>query len=362
MNLKPSEEQQMLHDSLSRLLANSHAFDVRHAALAAGGAASVIWAELAELGVLAAPIATDWGGFDGDAVDHAMTATALGQSLALEPYHGTVVMAATALACMGTAEQRERWLPAIADGSVRVGWAYHDGPGVTPARAQLVGGESRLHGCKTLVLHAADCTQFLVTATNELGEVGLYWVDGASVRLDIHTLVDGCPSGTLDLADAPAQPLDGVDSQQLPQALKKVLNTGLSAVCAEMVGAMAGATALTVEYLKGREQFGRPIGSNQALQHRAVDMRIALEQSQSLVLSLALKLAGRNDLMPSGDVFAAAKVLIGRRAKQLTHEAIQMHGGMGMTDACAVGHYLRRVMVLDALMGSPQEHVLALAT
>ncbi|CAG2139871.1 acyl-CoA dehydrogenase family protein [Cupriavidus numazuensis] len=352
MNLQWNDVQQQLKDSLSRLLANEYDFEHRQRYVAAAeGHAPAVWEKLTELGVPAAAIPEAWGGFGGDAVDHMMVSEALGQHLSLEPYHGTVVMGATALALAGSDAQKAALLPRIADGSVQVAWA-HDEAVAGRVTVQAVGGT--LTGAKPCVLHGASADYLLVTAKTAGDGVGLFLVDGraSGVRRDGYRLIDGTPVADVHLEGAVAEPLPGATGE----VLSRILAIGISAACAEMVGAMDATVALTLEYLKTRKQFGKFIGSNQALQHRAVDMLTALEQSRSLSLSLALALAGRNDLA-GGDMQAhAAKAYIGQAARQVTQEAIQMHGGIGMTEEYAVGHYLRRVLVLDRLHGDIHYH------
>lgn len=365
MTLEPTDIQQQLQDSLARLLAKAYSFDARQKIVATPlGHSPQVWSALAELGVLGAAIAEDCGGFGGDAVDQVLSAIALGRVLSLEPYHASVVMAATALGHWGTPAQQRQWLPAIAAGQLQVGWAHQEaGSDQTAMRARRAGGRWQLSGHKLFVLDAPNCAQFIVSARDEAGVTRLYLVDAqaAGLQVDACRLVDGAPAGGLRLDGVAAQALDGAGAETPATALQRVLDHGIAAACAEMVGAMQGAADLSFDYLQTRQQFGRAIGSNQALQHRAVDMLIALEQSRSLVLSLALVLAGRNDLAPAHGLFHAAKLMVGGHARRVAHEAIQLHGGIGMTEECAVGHYLRRVLVLEQLHGDSQHHQARLA-
>ncbi|QQX82800.1 acyl-CoA dehydrogenase family protein [Cupriavidus necator] len=358
MNLQLNDVQQQLQDSLERLLAREYDFAHRQQYVAAeAGHAPQVWAQLAELGVTAAAIDEAHGGFGGDAVDHMMISQALGKCQSLEPYHGTVVMSATAIGLAGSDAQRARLLPRIAQGELQVAWAHGEAvAGRVSTRASHDLDGWRVHGAKPCVLHCAGADYVVVTALVAGDGPQLFLIDprAQGVRRDGYRLIDGTPAADLTFDGAPAWRVGGRHSSAV---LQRVLDTGISAACAEMVGAMEGAYMLTVAYLKTRKQFGRLIGANQALQHRAVDMLAALEQSRSLSLSLALTLAGRNDLTGASVPSHAAKVFITQNARHVAQEAIQMHGGIGMTEEYAVGHYLRRILVLDQLHGDMQYHL-----
>lgn len=365
MNLELNDIQSQLRDALSRLLANEYTFEARgqHVQDPRGYSAD-FWAQLAEMGVLGAAIGEEQGGFGGDAVDTMLVSEALGAVLATEPYHATVVMAANALQAAGSLAQQAKWLPLIAQGQAQLGWAHQE-PGDAArvaTRARLEAGQWRLSGSKVLVLNGPHCEQWVVSAVDDDGALALFMVDAqaAHTTVDAYRLVDGSPAADIHFDGAPAERLGGAQGPALATAMERIQAIGIMAACAEMVGGMEAVIGLTLAYLKTRHQFGRAIGSYQALQHRAVEMRIALEQSRSLVMSMALSLAGRNDLEGGSLQFHAAKVLVGRQARRVAQEAIQMHGGIGMTEECAVGHYLQRVLVLDQLHGDVQQHLSAL--
>lgn len=359
MDLKLNDIQLQLNDALSRLLAKEYTFEARQGLLQnSPGPRARVWGQLAEMGVLGAAIGEEYGGFGGDAVDLSMISEALGKVLALEPYHSTVVMASTALQAMGSPKQKSEWLPRIAMGMSRMGWAHQERQhGRIECAAMHDSAGWFLTGSKEMVLDAPSCQQFIVSATTPDDGIQLFLVNAADIGLHLspYRLVDGSPAGNIQLENVQGKRLGG--TQDTAAALEHVMRTGITCACAEMLGAMEGASAMTFEYLKIRRQFGRPIGSNQALQHRAADMLVAREQSRSLVMSLALTLAGRNDFARGDGQFHAAKVLIGRNARRIAEEAIQMHGGIGMTHECAVGHYLKRILVLDQLHGETQYHL-----
>lgn len=364
MNLELNDIQRPLKDSLSRLLADAYSFEDRskHVKSPRGHSAEV-WAQLADLGVLGAAISEDWGGFGGDAVDQMVVSHELAKVLATEPYHATVVMAASAIEALGSPVQKKEWLPRIVQGQAQMGWAHQEkGRSRITTQFRQKDGAWLLTGRKALVLNAPNCDRWVVSAVDHSGALALFLVDARAQAacMDACRLMDESLAADLRLEDTPAERLDGLDSPCASAAMERLLGIGITAACAEMVGAMEAVIGLTVEYLKTRHQFGRAIGTNQALQHRAVEMLIALEQSRSLVMSLALSLAGRNALELGEGQFHAAKVFVGRHARRVTQEAIQMHGGIGMTEECAVGHYMRRVLVLDQLHGDVQQHLSAL--
>ena len=358
MNLQINDVQQQLLDSLSRLLGREYTFEKRQQYVVHDdGHSAQVWRALAELGVPGAAIPEEFGGFGGDAVDQMLISQELGRSLSLEPYHGTAVMAAAALVAAGSSKQKSWLLPRLAQGETKLAWAHAEAiPGYVGTQAATGVEGWCLFGTKPCVVHGAGSDYLIASAQVAGAGVKFFLVNGNSVGVqrEAFRLIDGTPAADVRFEGAQAELLDADAGSAV---LEHVLGLGINGACAEMVGAMQGAYSLTVDYLKTRKQFGKLIGANQALQHRAVDMLIALEQSRSQSLSLALSLAGRNDLSGGAGQVHAAKAYIGQAARQVTQEAIQMHGGIGMTEEYAVGHYLRRVMVLDQLHGDTQYHL-----
>ena len=289
MNLQLNDIQQQLLDSLTRLLGREYSFEKRQQYVASDDGYGVqAWRALADLGVLGAAIPEAFGGFGGDAVDQMLISQELAGCLSLEPYHGTAVMAATALAAAGSDEQKARLLPRIAQGEVKVAWAHGETvPGRVSVQATAGSEGWRLLGSKPCVVHGAGSDYLIVSAQVAGSGVRLFLVDARStgVRREAYRLIDGTPAADVQMDGTHAELLDAEASDAV---IGQVLDHGINAACAEMVGAMQAAYGLTVEYLKTRKQFGKLIGANQALQHRAVDMLAALEQSRSLSLSLAL--------------------------------------------------------------------------
>ncbi len=374
MNFNLSDEQQLLSQSLSRLLDDHYAFDKRRAIAAdAAGWSAPVWARLAEIGVTALGIPETVGGLGGGAVDRLPVMQAFGRALLLEPYLASVVLGATAVRRAGTEAQQDCLLPGVARGDLRLAWAHDEAearhaPLWVQMRARREGGCWRLDGGKTLVLHAAAAGPIVVSARlhgqpdDDMG-LALFVVDGAAegARLRSYRLVDDTPAADLTLSGALAEPLgDPADGRRAADAIRATLAAGTAAVCADMVGTMETAFALTTAYVNTRKQFGRLIGEYQALRHRVAEMNVGLEVARSMAIAAAIAAdepAGQDARID----LTRAKLLIGRQARSLCHAAIQSHGGIGMTEEYAVGHCLRRVHVLDQLFGDVDAQAARLA-
>jgi pimeloyl-CoA dehydrogenase len=268
---------------------------------------------------------------------------------------------------------QQRLLPAVAAGSLQLAWAYDEvaarhAPCWTETRAVQRGDSWVLDGSKHGVLHGASAQQIIVSArvsgaADAAEGRALFLLDpqAVGVTLEPYWLVDDTPAADLTLRAAVAQPLgDPRDSAHGEAALQATLNAGMAAACADMVGAMEGAHQLALAYLNTRQQFGRLIGENQALRHRAAEMLVSLEICRSMAIAAALAVDHPDAEASSADLLRA-KLLIGRHSRLLCQHAIQIHGGIGMTEEYAVGHYLRRVHVLDQLFGDSEAQASRLA-
>ncbi|MBB3178327.1 acyl-CoA dehydrogenase family protein [Variovorax sp. Sphag1AA] len=364
MNFNLSDEQQQIADSLERLLTDHCSFEQRRAIAASEPGWSVgLWGQLAELGVTALGIPEAFGGLGGGATDRLPVLQACGRALLLEPYLASSVLAATAVREAGSNAQRDTLLPALASGELRMAFALDETtarhePLWVETRARQTPQGWRLDGGKVLVLHGAHAHRLVVTARTH-GEPGdadgrmLFLVDSqaAGVALRDHRLIDDTAAAELTLRDAVAEPLgDPADGARARDAIAATLAAGTAAVCADMVGTMERAFALTTEYVNTRQQFGRAIGQYQALRHRIAEMAVQLELARSLAIAAAVA-ADSPDTPESAMDLPRAKLAIGRYARSLCQAAIQSHGGIGMTEEYAVGHCLRRVHVLDQLFG-----------
>jgi pimeloyl-CoA dehydrogenase small subunit len=374
MDFEFSEEQRLLKDSVERLLADRYGFEQRKAYMKEPhGFGSAPWRQYAELGLLGLPFDEEHGGSGGGPVETMIVAEAFGRALALEPYLATVVLGGGLLRHAGSNAQRAEILPKVADGSLLLALAHterqsrYDLADVgTTARRD--GASHVLDGHKSVVL-AGDAADKLIVSARVAGNrrdrdgLALFIVDAGApgvTRRDYAT-VDGLRAADVTLANVKAAPeqLLGEAGAALP-LIERVVDEAMAALAAEAVGAMAAMHELTVEYLRTRRQFGVPIGNFQVLQHRAVDMFVALEQARSMAM-LASMMVAEPDARERRKAIAAAKVQIGRSGRIVGHGAVQLHGGIGMTMEYKVGHYFKRVTAIDTTFGDADHHLGLLA-
>jgi pimeloyl-CoA dehydrogenase small subunit len=374
MDFEINDEQRLLGESLERLMAERYDFAARQRyAREPGGFSETMWRQYAELGLLALPFAESDGGIGSGPVETMIVMDAFGQVLALEPYLATVVLGGGFLRLGGSAAMRADLVPKIASGELRLAFAHGERQArydladvVTAARRD--GAGFVLDGTKSLVLHG-DAADRLVVSARVAGAqrdrtgLALFLVDAAAsgvTRRGFPT-VDGLRAAEVTLANVRVE-ADAVigEAGNGFALIERVVDAAIAALAAEAVGAMAAMHALTVEYLKTRRQFGVPIGNFQVLQHRAADMLVALEEARSLAL-LAAMTAEEPDAIERRKAMAAAKVQIGRSGRIVGQGAIQLHGGMGMTMEHPVGHYFKRVTMIDTMFGDADHHLAALA-
>ena len=365
MNFNLTEEQTMLKDSVNRFLGENFSFEQRRRMLADRQPMDAqLWQGLASLGVLGVPFAPEDGGFGGGGVETMLVMDALGRNLALEPYLATVVLAGGCVA-LGAAEwQKKILLPKIIDGSMIVAFAHSEPNarfdlGYVETRANRDSNNFVLEGEKTLVLHGSVADKFIVSARTagnpgDARGITLFIVEADEENLggQEYPLFDGTRALDLQLSGVKVGPesVIGTLDQAMP-LIDAVLDRAMAALCAEAVGIMDALHATTVEYLKTRQQFGQPIGRFQALQHRAVDMLVQIEQARSMSLLAASKVDSMN-VPERRRVIAAAKEMTGRAGRFVGQQAIQLHGGMGMTDELNVSHYFKRLTAIDVLFGN----------
>jgi pimeloyl-CoA dehydrogenase small subunit len=371
MDFEFTEEQRLLRESLDRLLGDSYEFAQRKTYLAEPeGFSRAMWAQYAELGLLGLPFAEDHGGFGGGGVETMVVMEALGRVIALEPYLATVVLAGTALTLAGSVAQKEALIPQIAEGSLRLAVAYgerqarYDLAEVVTTATKTASGW-RLDGAKSVVVHGGSADRLIVSARisgdrHDPDGIGLFLVDprASGVARRAYPMRDGAHAADVALSSVEAEAL-GEPGQGFA-IIERVIQAGIAATCAEAVGAMETMLKMTVEYLKTRVQFGRPIGDNQALQHRATEMMIAMEQGRSLAMLAAVMIDDENAAQRDHDL-STAKVGVGQAARFVSQNAVQLHGGIGMTDEYAVGHYFRRCMVIEHSFGDTGYHLSKLA-
>ncbi len=371
MDFDLNDDQRLLKASVDRLIADKYGFEQRRAATKEeGGWSRAMWAQYADLGLLGLPFAEEHGGFGGGPVETMIVAEAFGRGLVLEPYFATVVLGGGLIRRAADPALQAELLPQIASGALLLAFAHverqsrYELHNVTTI-ARNEGGRWRLEGEKGVVLHGDTANNLLVTArtaggTRDRAGIGLFLVDvpseGVSVRG--YATQDGLRAAEISLAGATGTPL-GDPATALPH-LERVVDEALAYLAAEAVGVMTAMHESTVDYMKQRKQFGRAIGEFQALQHRAVDMYVLLEQARSMAL-LATMMAGEDDGAERHKAVAAAKVQIGRSGRKLGQEAVQLHGGIGVTMEYMVGHYFKRMSMIELLFGDADWHLAQLA-
>ncbi|MEL7128256.1 MAG: acyl-CoA dehydrogenase family protein [Pseudomonadota bacterium] len=369
MDFNFTEEQTMIRDSLARLIREKYDFDTRRSVVASEtGWRPEIWAQFAELGLLMAPFSEEDGGLGGGPIDAMVVMEEFGKGLVVEPYLPSVVCGGGFLRAAGTTAQKENYLAGIMSGEQIFAFAYAEPRGrynladlETTAKAD--GGDYVINGHKAVVIGAPWATHFVVTARTsggqrDAGGVSVFIVeksaDGVTTR-DYPT-VDGRRASEVyfENVSVSADAVIGEIDNGLP-LVEQVADEAIAAICAEACGLMGVAHSMTVEYSRQRKQFGTPIGKFQVLQHRMVDMFMEHEQSISMTYMATLKLG--EDEVTRKMAASAAKVKIGQAGRFVGQEAIQIHGGMGMTEELAVGHYFKRLTMIDAELGNVDHHM-----
>ena len=369
MDFSYTEEQTLLRNSVSKYLADKYTFDGwRKFTRSDAGREVGHWKQFAELGLLAAPLPEEHGGLGGGAVDAQVVMEEFGKALVVEPYVSTVIIGGGFLKYGGNDAQKSEWLNRIAAGETMIAFAFAEPKGrynladlATTAKKQ--GSAYALNGQKAVVIGAPWADQLIVTARTSGGQrdqkgVSIFIIDkkakGISTR-DYPT-VDGLRASeiTFENVEVPATNLIGQADDGLP-LVERVVDEAIAATCAEATGCMKVLVDTTVSYSKQRKQFGVPIGKFQVLQHRMVDMFVNYEQSVSITLMVTLKL-GEGEA-ERAKAASAAKVTIGKAGRFIGQQAVQIHGGMGMTDELNVGHYFKRLTMIDALYGSTDHHL-----
>jgi pimeloyl-CoA dehydrogenase small subunit len=369
MDFEYTSDQQLLKDSVTRLLADHYDFESRKRYLGEGGRSREVWDRFAELGVLGLPFDESEGGLGAGAVELLIVMEAFGRHLVLEPYLATIVLGGGCLRYGASAQLRQELLPGVIAGTHLLAFAHSERQArfdladvATTARQSGQGWV--LNGAKKYVLHGASA-DYLIVSARVSGEqrdrqgLGLFVVDSRSSGLQRrgYFTQDGTSAADMTLVDVRVESgwVIGEAGDALP-IVEKVVADGIAASCAEAVGAMERALEITVDYLKTRKQFGTTIGSFQALQHRAVDMLVALEQARSMALYASM-MSNEPDAQERNQALSAAKVQICRSGRFIGEQAVQLHGGIGVTEECHVGHYYRRLTMLELLFGDAPHHL-----
>ncbi len=368
MDFTFSEEQNLLRNSVQGFLTSAYDFETRRKVSQSDeGMRREIWQQFANLGLLGLPFEEKYGGL-GDGASHIETMIIMeefGRFLVTEPYLPTIILAGGLLR-RADQGQKDHYLPALTKGEALWALGAHEPNGRfflnhVETRAQKNGGNYTLTGHKATVAGGAWADHFIVSArtrgdVNDQDGISLFIVDKSAAGVEVHDYrsVDGSRVAELVLNDAPASALIGTDGEGFA-LLDQVCDEGIAAVCAEACGAMKELHAATMEYCKTRKQFDVPIGTFQVLQHRMVDMFIAYEQAVSMSYMASLKLG--ESAHERARAASAAKAQIGRAAQFVGQSAVQLHGGMGMSDELNVGHYFKRLSIIEAFYGNVDFHV-----
>ena len=370
MDFNLTKEQEQLADTVQRFVAREYGFEARKAIRkSADGFSREVWSKLAELGLLGLLVPEEYGGLGFGAIETLLAMNGIGRGLLLEPYLPSAVLATVLLRELGSADQKETLLPQLVAGELIAVPAH----GEAEARYDLNrvatsatrdGDGFVIAGRKAVVLHASGANLLLVSArtsgkpADEAG-ISLFLVprDAGGVSLETYPTLDGQRASDVVLRDVrvPRAALLGPEGGALP-ALSSAWEVGTAALCAEAVGALQAVFDATVEYSKTRKQFGVPIGKFQALQHRMVDMLMHVEQARSMSYLAAVRISTKDAALRARDL-SAAKVVVGQACRFVGQQAVQLHGGMGMTDEFHVSHYFKRLAILELSLGDTAHHL-----
>ena len=369
MDFSFTEEQTLLRQSIARFIQEHYDLNTRRAIVASeAGWRRDYWEQFAELGLLAAAFPEAYGGFRSSGVDTMVIMEEFGKGLIVEPYLPTAIIGSALLREEAPVAMREALIPSIIEGKTVLAFAYAEPKSrynLADLRtsAHQEGAHYVINGQKTAVIGGPQANQLIVSARTAGGQrdrdgVTVFLVDRTASGLHTrdYVTVDGLRASevTLDHVQVGREAVIGEPDAGLP-LIERAVDEAIAALCAEAIGVMKVLNDMTLDYCKSRQQFGMPIGKFQVLQHRMVDMFIAYEQSVSMTYMVALKL----DASPEerSKAASAAKVQIGKAGRYIGQQAVHLHGGMGMTDELAVGHYFKRLTMMDTQFGNVDHHL-----
>jgi alkylation response protein AidB-like acyl-CoA dehydrogenase len=370
MHFNLTDEQRALGEMVQRFLAQEYGFEARRRILRSdAGWSRETWTKLGEMGLLALQVPEAHGGMAPAAVETLLTCTALGRALSVEPYLSSAILGTALVRALGSPAQQADLLPAMAAGE-RIAVPAHGEEGArydlsrVSTSARRAGPGWVLEGRKAVVLHAPAADLLLVTARtsgreDEEAGISLFAVPLASpgVKLVPYPTIDGQRGAdvVLSAVSLPGDALLGPEGGAYP-ALSAAWDLGVAAICAEAVGVLQATLDATLEYTRTRKQFGVPIGRFQALQHRMADMLMQVEQARSMSY-LASMYAASEDVRERRRALSAAKVTVGQACRFVGQQAVQLHGGMGVTDELAVSHCFKRLLAIEMSLGDTEHHL-----
>jgi alkylation response protein AidB-like acyl-CoA dehydrogenase len=361
MDFTFTDEQQQFADALRRYLDRNYGFEARQAIVYSdAGVSDTHWNAFTELGLTALPVPEEQGGFNGTPVDLLVVMQELGRALVVEPYWATAVgIEALRLAGSGQGEDAAL-LERAAQGEIKLAVAFHEPHArydlfAVETAATLHGDQFTLSGKKSVVLHGAQAHYWIVPARLN-GELALFVVarDAAGVQVTDYRTIDGQRAANLSLEGTPARRLGGDETGAA--TLEHIADYGTLLLCAEAVGALDALNLATVDYTKTRQQFGQPIARFQALQHRMVEMLIHAEQARSATYLAAVRYSS-SDADERRRAVSAAKVRVGQAARFVGQQAVQLHGGMGVTNEVAAAHLFKRLAIIETTLGDVDHHL-----
>ena len=361
MDFNFTDEQQQFADALRRYLDKNYGFEVRQAIVYSdAGASDTHWAAFTELGLTALPVPEEQGGFNGSPVDMLVVMQELGRALVVEPYWATAV-GVEALRVAGSAQGEDAaLLERAAQGEIKLAVAFHEPHArydlfAVDSTATQHGEHYALSGKKSVVLHGAQADHWIVPARLN-GEIALFVVarEAAGTQITDYRTIDGQRAASLSFESTAARRLSGQHAGAA--ALEQIADYGTVLLCAEAVGALDALNRATVEYTKTRQQFGQPIARFQALQHRMVEMLIHAEQARSVTYLAAGRYAS-TDADERRRAVSAAKVRVGQAARFVGQQAVQLHGGMGVTNEVAAAHLFKRLAIIETTLGDVDHHL-----
>jgi alkylation response protein AidB-like acyl-CoA dehydrogenase len=357
VDLRYDTEHELLRDSAEKLLAERYDYRTfQRISQSDAGWSREIWGEFAGLGWLGLPFAPDDGGSGGGAVELAILMEAFGKHLVIEPYLATVVLGGGLIVALGSQSERRAMLPAVIAGESRLAFAHEDRGQPTQAHRSSAGYV--LRGAKKVVLGGEMADTLLVSAALGDGRIGVFALPKATRGLTLRPfrLVDGSRAAEVDLTDvtAPASALLG-GNEDAGDVVAHVLDRAIAALSADAVGAIAAMVKATVDYTKTRVQFGQPLANFQALQHRMVKLKVKEEEARAAALFATLSVDGAPDMRERA--VCGAKAKIGRCARFVHQDAIQLHGAIGTTNELSLGGYAKRLIAYEILFGSTREHL-----
>jgi len=370
MDFSLSEEQALIAESLQRYVQNEYQFEARQQiASTLEGMDRRNWRKFGELGWLGMMFSEADGGYGGSAVDVMVIMEQVGKGLILEPFLSSLVLAGGLIAKAGSDEQKQRWLAPMIEGELIGCFAFAESGSrynlnAVSTTAEATSSGFLLNGSKAVVLGAPNADLLVVSArtsgeARDADGISLFVVtpNASGVTLTDYVTVDGGRAAevTFEHVELRSDALLGSLGAASP-IIERVVDEALLAVGAEAVGAMEVLYKSTVEYSKQRKQFGVPIGSFQVLQHRMVDMFMAHEQAKSLMYMAAIRL-DEDDAVEAKKAASAFKVQVGKSGRAVGQGAVQIHGGMGMTDELNIGHYFKRLTVIETLFGNTDHHL-----